>query len=362
MLLLTTLRHNRINDMSFIKDVEEVRVKIDAISSLLHLLTPDAIDSIKKMSSLDVELIEKVIIASEKIQESRRDVLLVENGLHSIRRVVEMQNQVQYVSDARQNIGLVAGKIEDVSAVAEDIVFVRASVAMKPMIDETLALSVKMDAVLDMEEDMKDFIKTADRMEVVLKTMNQHRISVKEDLESSVNILNAITIAEKRIDEKVKYIENIESNIQTFNVVVEHVGPNEEAKHSFGRESNTLKLVIPQGKTGEKGNHKGDKGEPGSNGTNFEPSYMGTVINRARYNAYPVGTSYLSLDEIPTMIYFRKSNAINDWTEGQPFGVSNGGYSDEDKGIDIVDGINIDELTTHILQNMKRRQDGNIST
>ncbi len=81
----------------------------------------------------------------------------------------------------------------------------------------------------------------------------------------------------------------------------------------------------------------------------------GLLLDKNKYNNYPTGTSFLSLDEIPTMIYFRKSNAMNDWTEGQPFGVSNGGYSDEDKGIDIVEGINIDELTTHIIKNMERR-------
>ena len=58
------------------------------------------------------------------------------------------------------------------------------------------------------------------------------------------------------------------------------------------------------------------------------------------------------------MIYFRKSNALGDWTEGQPFGISNGGYSEEERGIDIVNGININELTTHILANIKRREDG----
>ena len=348
--------------MSFVEDVQELRSKSDAIIEASKVLTPDVVKAVAHIGSIDIDMLEKIVIAAEKIQESRRDVLLVENGLSSIRRVVEMQNQVQFVSDARQNIGLVAGSLDSVNEVAEDIVYIRAVSAMKPMIDETLALSTKIDAVLDMEEDIKDFLKTAERMEMVLKEMNQSRIDVSKNLDETKEFVSLCQSSEMRVRRKEVEVEDMVRRLESFNVNVKHLDQDSTAYSRYSREANELEIGIPSGKVGEKGNFKGDKGEPGNNGSSFRPSYTGSRINRARYNSYPTGTSYLSLDEIPTMIYFRKSNAINDWTEGQPFGVSNGGYSDKDKGIDIVDGINIDELTTHILRNMKRRQDGNIST
>ena len=55
------------------------------------------------------------------------------------------------------------------------------------------------------------------------------------------------------------------------------------------------------------------------------------------------------------MIYFRKSNALDDWTEGQPFGVSNGGYIDSKEGLNIIDGLDINRLTQHIINELKKQ-------
>jgi len=340
--------------MGFAQDIQELRPRVEALQESMKVMTPEVLEAIVKMSSFDVEQLEKIAIASEKIHDARRDVLLVENGLSSIRRVVEMQNQVQYVSDARQNIGLVAGKIEDVVALAEYKHVMGAAVAMKPMIDETLALSIKMDAVLDMEEDIKDFIKTGKRMELVLADMNRTKYEIsdfesqaREHLKNSMKIEARLINREKILDMKI-------SQLQDFNVEVQHLAPEKEAYSIFTREKNTLSIGIPSGIQGPKGEYKGERGEPGTNGKDFSADYKGMRRERGRYCNYPVGTSYLSLDEIPTMIYFRKSNANDDWTDGQPFGVGGEFYSDGDTS--IVNGINVQRLTDQVMHELDKRQ------
>ena len=331
---------------------------IENLTKMSTVLDSNFIEKVEGVSSslagINGEQVEKIIIASEKIEKNRRDVLLVENGLSSIRRVVEMQNQVQYVSDARQNIGLVAGSLDSIKEVAEDIVHIRAASAMKPMIDETLALSTKMDAVLDMEEDIEAFMKTADRMELVLAEINQNRVTIQSELETSANILNAVSLTEKRISEKLATVESMVNTLQTFRISVDHLGESDKAYNNYDHENNILTLGVPRGMTGPRGQYKGDRGEPGLNGKDFSADYKGLRRERGKYCNYPVGTSYLSLDEIPTMIYFRKSNQNDDWTDGQPFGVGGEFYGDGDTS--IVNGINVQRLTDQVMYELDKRQ------
>ena len=313
---------------------------------------------VERLNEIDTDSVEKIISAVEKIDKNRRDVLLVENGLQDIKRVVEMQNQVANVSDARDSIGLVAGKIEDIEAVAEDLTYVRASTLMEPMIKEVLNLSTKIDLVLDMEEKIDYFIDEIKRSRGIIENMDDLALRASNSAILAVNMVNKINVAERRIDEKLKRVEEIEKTIKGFHATVDHLDADQEPTHVYDHDKNVLTIGIPRGKTGPRGNYKGDRGEAGRDGKNYEVMHMGKISERMKYSNATMGTSFLSLDEIPTMIYFRKSNQFNDWTEGQPFGVSNGGYSDDDKGIDIIDGINIDELTTHILRNMESRKNG----
>ena len=75
---------------------------------------------------------------------------------------------------------------------------------------------------------------------------------------------------------------------------------------------------------------------------------MGRKEQRNRYANRPVGFSFLSLDESPTMIYFRKSNALDDWTDGNPFGSSDGGYAKKSQDAERFAGMTLAELTAYI--------------
>jgi len=348
--------------MAFVDDIAYIRENMGKLLEASDTLTPELKASLLSLKKIDLKILEKSIKASKNIKQNRELVQAVGNGIGDIRRVVEMQNQVHYVSDARQNIGLVAGNINRVKALADSLILLDEVQGMGGDIDSIIKMKDGMKLVLENVDKIDDINQTVLDMQSIVQQMEDMYLTVSAGIKDMRILRDEVETlsADTRIHSAM--VHDALKRMKTFSVRVNHVGPDSLPSDTYEKKTNTLTLSVPSGKVGEKGNFKGDKGEPGSNGSSFKPSYVGSRINRARYNSYPTGTSYLSLDEIPTMIYFRKSNAINDWTEGQPFGVSNGGYSDKDKGIDIVDGINIDELTTHILRNMKRRQDGNIST
>ncbi len=362
---------------SFAKNVESIGTNMKDLISL-----SDNLEDIKSLNdsflSLNTKMLEKIVIASEKIEASRQDILLVENSIHDIRAVAEMKKQVSLVSSIGDSIGLIAGCTDDIKRAADYANVFGGVAAMKPMIEETLKLSIKMDLVLDLEEKMDSMLAVEKRLDAKIKVMNgiEHRTSKSEML--AVNMLNKISTKEKTIEEKLKEIKKLHIQFTEFNVDIGFVDHKHDSSSNYNSLTHTLSLKIKEGEPGVKGDQgeegspgrrgipgtavakgdDGEKGDKGKDGNNFIINVMGKKRELAIYGNRPVGTSFLSLDEIPCMIYFRKSNVLNDWTKGQPFGVSNGGYIDDDRGIDIVNGININELTSHILKNMKGRTNG----
>jgi len=236
--------------MGFAQDIQNIRPKIDILTKAMSGLTDDKIRAIEKLSKYDLELLEKIVTASEKIQDARKDVLLVENGLQDIRRVVEMQNQVHFVSDARDNIGLVAGNILEVQDVAEDIVYVRATSTMLPMIKEVLNLSTKMDLVLDMEESINKFINESDLADEKIARMNDLAIQASNSAKLAVDMVNKSNAIEKRIDAKLKRVEELADNLTNLTIEYVSIPHTEPAKMSYV--DNELVLYIPAGKPGPK--------------------------------------------------------------------------------------------------------------
>ncbi len=76
----------------------------------------------------------------------------------------------------------------------------------------------------------------------------------------------------------------------------------------------------PQGPVGPQGfvGPRGPKGDPGRDGANYQVDYTGPESERYLYDDYVKGTSYLSWDT--GLLFFKKSNASGDWTEGIEFG------------------------------------------
>jgi len=342
---------------------------IDEMMALKDVVTPEFMENIKDVKSMlgsfDIEDAKEVSAAATVLSAYSTEIQTVQNGLPEIKRVVEMQNQVHFVSDARQNIGLVAGSIEDVKALAEYKHVMGAAVAMQPMIDEMLAMSVKMDAVLDMEEDIDTLIKTSYRMSVVLDEVKEVKDEALSFLEQSKLIELRIIRKEKLIDEKFKKIQGMVDDMQGFSVDVRFSEHSSPANTSYNAEENRLTLIVPAGKPGPKGDdgepgdrgpdgaavHRGlpgKDGKTGKQGRDFSVNAMGPKVQLKRYANRPVGFSFLSLDESPTMIYFRQSNALDDWTDGQPFGSSDGGYAKRSQDTERFSGMTLAELTAYI--------------
>ena len=357
--------------MGFAKDIQELRPKIDALMEVSKMLTPEIIDSINKIAKIDFN---KAVTAATVLATHGSELQTTSNGMKHIKNVVDIKNEVKHVSDMQDSIGLVAGKIDEVNKVAEYATTFGGIQAMKPILDDILSMSVKIDTVIDMDESITNAISVEKRLDEKLDEIREFAIRASNSSTLAVDMLNKINIKEKLIDEKLKKMEIIDRGIKGLTITVDNLAPGSNPFSRFNREKFNLHLGIPagkqgvtgksvQGKRGVKGNpgipgsatNQGKIGESGRDGSDFKPSFFGKINRRSRYGNQPVGTSYLSLDEIPTMIYFRKSNALDDWTEGQPFGVSNGGYIDSEEGLNIIDGLDINRLTQHIINELKKQ-------
>ena len=79
------------------------------------------------------------------------------------------------------------------------------------------------------------------------------------------------------------------------------------ATATYNSATNTFTFGIPSGLQGERGDA-------------FVVNMTGLIGSRSAYDGALKGFSYLSLDETPTKIYFKKSDTLADWTAGVAFG------------------------------------------
>jgi len=359
----------------FAENIEIIGKNIGKLEQLIKFMDTKNMDVINRFMELDINEIKSIIKISKKLESKYGLLETIERGIPDIEDVSDIQNQVSHVSDIRDNIGIVAGKINAIDYLAayhNDYVSV-------------LNMTDSIERILDMDKLMKDTLAISSEISTISKISNEISSNVERIEEAAEQVgsdaievsraLNKIGQIERSIDIKLAQMNETYTRMKEFQVRVSFVESWQKSKSNYSPTDNVLDLWIPKGEKGQKGEkgerglpgkqgipgvatNQGKQGEPGRDGANFRIDTFGKKSDIKRYGNRPVGTSFLSLDEIPTMIYFRKSNALDDWTEGQPFGVSNGGYSDDGKGIDIVNGINIDELTSHVIDNMRRRENG----
>jgi len=341
--------------MNFANGMKDVIANLDNILAVPKLLDKETMSMIERVHHMDSDLTDKNISTMNNVTANIEEIAAVSHGLSSIDKVLGIQNQIQYVSDIRDSIGLVAGNTKDVKAVAEDLEYIRASTLMEPMIKEVLDLSTKIDLVLDMEEDIKRFMVEIDLLDDKISRMQDLVVQAKDASIMSVNMVNRSNIIEKRIDEKLKRVEEIHKSISEFSIDVEHVGSSDSATSFYDKKTNTLALSIPRGIQGVKGEYQGKQGMAGRDGKDFSPTVMGPKSEMPKYGNRPMGTSYLSLDELPTMIYFRKSNTPNDWTKGQPFGSTEGLMSGSAENADRLNGYTAQDLLEFIQKKIGER-------
>ena len=355
--------------MSYGKGMGKLLSNLDPLLEMLEAFDGGEfsknIELIKEVKNIDVGELEKIIAASRKIKAAKSDIETVENGIDDIKNVLEIQNQVSYVSNIRDSIGLIAGSIDDIKRAADYANVFGAVVAMKPMLDEVLKLSVKMDLVLDLEEKMDSLLEVEARLDAKLEEMSGIEIRTNQSALLAVDMLNKITIKEKCIDEKLKEVKGYRDDMVDFNIATNYVPYTEDSVSKYDSRTNTLTLGIREGKPGAKGEpgedgkvgepgsavHKGDKGlqgEQGSPGKDLHIDIMGTMQERKRYGNRAVGTTFLALDKRIPMLYFRKSNTLDDWTDGIPFGSNPIKHADSATNAEKLMGMSLVQLRAYI--------------
>ncbi len=362
--------------MGFADDVVEVRGKMDILLEAVDLLTPDILDGMRKLGSIDWDEAEKIRKAINKINKDRTKIMTVHNGLGDIERVVEMQNQIHNVSDTRNSIGLVAGNIKRVTALADDLVLLDEIHDMNDDIKNILLMKKQIESVLDLDEKINSASRLSDKIDDSIEELSGIENNVRRMLQDSVNSLNEVKIREKSINEKLNEIRDIRDSMVDLGIDVIHLDPESKPYSIYERKGNVLRLGIPSGKQGVRGEkgergiqgkpgipgtatNQGKQGNPGRDGKNFKIDIYGSVKDLGRYGNRPTGTSLLALDENPVMIYFKKSDAKGDWSLGQPFGISDG----EKANITVLDsqrvgGYTVDQLLLFIQKKLQEVLDG----
>ena len=357
--------------MGFAQDVQELRPKVEAILEATQHIDDEFIEAVKSIGSIDTRMLQDAIDAIKVLDTFSGSIEAVKTGIPDIRATLEIQNQIRNVSDIRDSVGIVAGNIDKVKKVADCIDAARPILAMKPMIEDVLSLSIAMDKVMDMEYDIDRFLKTADRMEDVLKQINDSRIEIKKSEELCANMLNEIRIAEKRIDEKRQEMVDLRNTVRDFSVDVKYLSPDSTPSHHYSPANNTLTLGIPEGKQGIPGpigppgkrgrdgnavakGDKGDQGNEGRAGKDFVINFSGNLHERKRYDSYPKSVSFLALDQDPPMLFFKKSDNVGDWTNGKEFGSI---VMDVALNSERLNGYTMEDIIGFISEKMKNEID-----
>lgn len=355
--------------MGFADDVKEIKPKLDAVVGMIGFLTPENIQLIHRFMEINFDEIEKTVFAANKIKAKTKNLRLVENGLHDINKVAGMENQVSVVAKNYEKIGLVAGNLKDINSVCDARESMESVLRLVKRFEIVIAMKDDIHNAIDMKDDIGLQLGSLKEIKEIRDEMFELQIQASNASSLAADMLNKINVKEKIINEKLSKIEKIEKSIHSLDITIKHVDENTNPSSHYNPIDNILLISVPSGKTGPQGKGKrgfpgvmgipgsatkeGKPGERGLDGKNFRIDIYGTKRELSKFGNRPVGTSFLTLDEMPTMIYFKKSNATNDWTDGQPFGVSTGETRFTAVNSDKLNGYTANELIAHIKKKMK---------
>ena len=347
--------------MAFAQDVQELGKNLPTLLKLTELLTPNTISLLERLSNIDIDELREIILESEKIDDkyplleqlggSLDEITKVSDYIESVNQVANDKDLILGIYEARGTLKKVVDSYPMLERIHGNREAYRKLVDMHDDIRSTIAMSEQIDTVSEV----------ANTIEEILEDVESMTKQVREDVEHAANLMNAAGQAERRLEETLHKAEDIFNRMREFKVEVNFVNPNIKPDSKYSPSKNVLTLTIPKGEKGDKGDkgdrgerghrgipgtavHKGDQGKqgiPGRNGKDFQIGYYGKKSDMIKYGNYPVGTSFLSLDETPSMLYFRRSNTFNDWTEGQEFGLLDGG----DINIKVADAQRLEGKT-----------------
>ena len=359
--------------MNFADGMKDVIKNLDVILAVSDLLTPENIALIGKLSDVDAGKTKKLVKAAKELKANELLFGAVLNSLPEIKEVRLMKNQLDNVLNARDHLGKVAGSIDQIQTVGDNLDALddlarlvpdtKKILEMKPLIQDMLDNSIDIEEVSKISRTLRSQIARQDRLDK----------KMEEDKKEISKILNEIKKRESLMEERYEQMKKIHSTVTNFNIKIDNIGYGDAPTSFFDSDRGTVYISIPQGMpgndgirgekglTGDRGvpgsvefrGEKGDTGEKGKNGSDFSATGYGKLAERSRFNNNPPGTSFVALDRMPAMVYFRIGNTSGNWTEGQPFGFVEGLTEGTATNAERLNGYTVQELMQFIQRKLQ---------
>lgn len=333
--------------MKFADGMKEVIANLEPILAISEILTTERVAQIGKLSDIDVGKMNKAIKSAKFLKDnSKRYESLIEY-LPEISNVNQIRRDIIDVANMRSILSIVSSKSGQISAVNELAPSIIQCNGLEPTLKDVVAMKPEIEEVLKNADKIEDINQTASDMQGALQQMEDMYLKIGVKFNEMKEMEANIAAEAKSVRDNLELIRLAHKELQEFQIKTFIIESDRKGYSKYESSENTLNLFIPKGQEGEKGDKGeigrrgqrgipgtatnqgaiGETGQPGRNGNDFAINIYGMLREKSMYGNRPVGTSFLSLDETPTMIYFRKSNALDDWTEGQPFGIGNGDFS-----------------------------------
>ena len=347
--------------MSFADDVQELGKNLPTLLRLSELLTPNTVSLLERLSNIDIDELKEITLEAEKIDNKYPLLEQLGGSLDEITKVSDYIESVNQVSNDKDLILGIYEARETLKKITESSHMFESIYANREAYKKLLSMHEDIRTTIAMSEEIESIAMIAKNIRDDILELEKYSEQVHKDVEHAANLMNSAGQAERRINETLHKAEDIFNRMRDFKVDVNFVDYAKKPDSKYSPSKNVLTLTIPKGEKGDKGDRgergerghrgvpgtaaaKGDKGEqgpPGRNGKDFQVGYYGRKSDMVKYGNYPVGTSFLALDQTPTMLYFRRSNTYNDWTEGQEFGLLDG----EEANIKVADSQRLEGKT-----------------
>jgi len=339
--------------MNFMEKLIRIEDILLPLEPLVKKLTPDIISSI--LSLAKIKNLNEVTQAAKLLETHSDQLYLLQKNIKELQQINDLFT--------RETLG----ELLDLNSYKSQLLQtamtkdeISGAMAVRDNIDELLSLSQRLNEIDNVSKLITELEKTKTLLSATTESA-QKSIDVLAATETQLaevqNQMFKIKEEQSTTKQILKQAQQEMNKIRTFNVSVDFVEyEGNKSTYFFNRKTNTLNIQLREGKQGVPGNYKGDKGDPGQNGTNFKIDFFGYKQDMVRYGRFLQGTSFLALDEIPVRIYFKKTNKTNDWTKGQPFGIGCREYKDEQGFVNIVDGLNVDLLAKEVEKRLKKEK------
>ena len=353
--------------MGFAKDIQDLQPKIKMLMEASKKITPELVMNVNKATELDINELRAAVKMTQLLSTCGEKLEAVSNHIPEIKTVARMSDVLEKVESMENNIEHVLQHSTSIHKAVEMKSYVKDLLLNKEYFIKAIDMREELRLVLKLEEKMDAILAIESRLDDKLKEMKELEIQASNSSLLAVDMLNKINVKEKIINESMETISGYRADMVDFNIDTSYVPFGSDSFSQYDPGTNTLTLNIREGSPGVQGQpgndgavgqpgtavHKGDKGEKGNEGAvgkDLHIDIMGSLWERKKYGNRPVGTTFLALDGSVPMLYFRKSNTMNDWTDGVPFGSTKIKHADSATNAEKMMGMTLAQLKNYIIQ------------